>query len=86
MLFAQAIRLLMNTWFAKQEEYKGRLKICRDCEFLNSVWQCRQCLCFMPAKARLAASYCPIHKWGRATLTSKEDPNPAQERIDLDQP
>jgi len=73
----------MNTWFVTTEEYKGRLKICKGCEQLNPLWQCKTCLCFMPAKARFANSYCPLQKWGRSELRSENDPNPNKERIDL---
>lgn len=74
----------MNTWFVNKEEYKGRLKICKGCDQLNPLWQCKTCLCFMPAKARFTISYCPIHKWGKGTTQSADDPNPNRERIDLD--
>lgn len=75
---------MMNAWFVTQAEYKGRLKICKGCDQLNPLWQCKTCLCFMPAKARFANSYCPLQKWGRSDKRSESDPNPNQERIDLD--
>lgn len=74
----------MNAWFVSKEEYKGRLRLCKGCDKLNALWQCKTCLCFMPAKARFASSYCPLHIWGRSDRPHDSDPNPKQERIDLD--
>lgn len=47
------------------EETHRRLEICRACDrFLAMAQLCKECLCFMPAKARLSHAECPIGKWG----------------------
>lgn len=47
------------------EEVKlGRLAICNDCDNLNKIINtCKQCGCYMPAKAMFADSECPDKKW-----------------------
>jgi hypothetical protein len=41
-----------------------RLSICNTCEFLRQPWhQCTHCMCWMPLKARLPKTKCPIGKW-----------------------
>lgn len=41
-----------------------RIKICRECEHYT-MFVCKQCGCFMPAKTRLKMAECPIKKWLR---------------------
>jgi hypothetical protein len=40
-----------------------RLKICRQCEFLQRFSRCAKCGCIMPIKARIPQMHCPIGKW-----------------------
>tara|TARA_R110000822_G_scaffold225562_2_gene358292 strand:+ start:210 stop:377 length:168 start_codon:yes stop_codon:yes gene_type:complete len=43
-----------------------RLAICNSCpELFKPTWTCKQCGCFMKAKARLDFTECPIGKWGK---------------------
>lgn len=43
---------------------RERLSICQSCEEFQSAYRtCRQCGCYMPAKATFAITACPIGKW-----------------------
>lgn len=47
-----------------QKIKQERLAICRSCEsFDNGFSTCRECGCYMPAKATFAAIECPLGKW-----------------------
>lgn len=42
----------------------SRLVICNDCDNFNqTIKTCKQCGCYMPAKAMFADSECPDKKW-----------------------
>lgn len=44
-----------------------RIGICHDCEEFNrSIKSCRQCGCYMPAKALFAEIECPLKKWTKS--------------------
>jgi hypothetical protein len=44
--------------------YKIRLDTCRSCDsFQKHLRMCKECGCFMPAKARALNSTCPRNKW-----------------------
>jgi hypothetical protein len=46
------------------EKRKKRLDICNGCEyFFKHTKTCKQCMCFMPVKASLKNSRCPLYKW-----------------------
>lgn len=47
------------------EEVKlQRLGVCNNCEDFNiKLKTCKQCGCYMPAKAMFATSSCPNKKW-----------------------
>lgn len=51
-------------WKSKEIEKEAirRVEICADC---GSNWRnvCKQCSCFIPAKARSMREQCPIDKW-----------------------
>ena len=40
-----------------------RVKICQKCENLNNWNTCKACGCWIPLKARLWFTKCPIDKW-----------------------
>lgn len=41
-----------------------RMSICHDCDNFNkTIKTCKQCGCYMPAKAMFANSTCPDDKW-----------------------
>jgi len=43
-----------------------RLQVCYQCRYYVSLTKtCGVCKCFMPLKARMTKTRCPIHKWGR---------------------
>jgi len=55
-----------------EEEVKKRWDLCYDCEFLSKEpengiipFRCKKCGCGMKLKIRLAASWCPVNKWGK---------------------
>ena len=39
-----------------------RLEVCKDCNELSGQW-CKDCKCYVPAKARAKASACPKGLW-----------------------
>lgn len=44
-----------------------RLTICKSCDRYSSALRtCKECGCYMPAKAMFAATNCPINKWQEA--------------------
>ncbi len=45
-----------------ESEYNRRLDICNNCEKLTSVKICKECWCYMPAKAALVQDSCPLGK------------------------
>lgn len=45
-------------------EAEKRLVICRECDkYIKLAKVCKECRCFMPMKARLRKSKCPLEKW-----------------------
>ena len=59
---------------ASEEQALARLDICLQCEFFITSGEgsivparCAKCGCGMKYKARIAASSCPINKWGPIT-------------------
>lgn len=46
------------------QEKNRRYDICRACPNYVKKWRrCRICHCYMPAKAKLFITSCPIDKW-----------------------
>jgi hypothetical protein len=46
---------------------QNRLEICNSCDSLIAKLQmCKECGCYMPAKAMFASVSCPINKWPTA--------------------
>ena len=50
----------------KYEFTDGRVRICHKCK--DNEWKarklfCKQCKCFIPAKARVKDENCPLGKW-----------------------
>ena len=45
--------------------YKERISICRSCDKFKEIEnECKECGCYIPAKARIILDSCPIDKWG----------------------
>lgn len=43
---------------------KERYDICKGCEkFFKPTRQCRECMCFMNVKTKVAGAECPLGKW-----------------------
>ncbi len=51
--------------FVSDEVYKERMMTCKGCdkyhEFEN---RCKECGCYVPAKAKVILDSCPLNKWG----------------------
>lgn len=44
--------------------YRKRLETCKNCDkFDKSQDRCRECGCFVPAKAKFVLDSCPLNKW-----------------------
>ena len=62
-------------FFASSHVYKERLSICKTCEFfVKSAHMCKECGCFMPAKAKIAKLRCPKDKWVEVYGTEETEP------------
>ena len=62
-------------FFASAHVYKERLSICKTCEFfIKSAHMCKECGCFMPAKAKIAKLRCPKDKWVEVYGTEEREP------------
>lgn len=47
-----------------QKIKRNRLDICKTCDRFNANFKtCKECGCYMPAKATFASTECPIGKW-----------------------
>ncbi len=54
----------LSKYFLSDEQTENRLSICRACDkFVEVTNMCSKCLCFLPAKTRMAPATCPEHKW-----------------------
>jgi hypothetical protein len=50
--------------FVSDEIYAERVSICRSCEKINELENsCRECGCYIPAKAKIILDSCPLKKW-----------------------
>ncbi len=48
----------------KTEMWKKRIKTCHECPHLReSIMQCKECGCFVHAKAAVKHMTCPLGKW-----------------------
>jgi hypothetical protein len=47
-----------------EEISKARMDICKQCDqYLSGPLICNKCVCFLPAKTKLANTECPLQKW-----------------------
>lgn len=47
-----------------QRTKRNRLEICKTCNLFNINFKtCKECGCYMPAKATFASTECPQGKW-----------------------
>ena len=54
----------VNWMTAMQDRIRGRLAVCKTCpEYIELTRQCRECGCFLPAKAAVSSMDCPLDKW-----------------------
>ena len=62
-------------FFASAHVYKERLSICKTCEYyIKPAHMCKECGCFMPAKAKIAKLRCPKDKWVEVYGTEEREP------------
>jgi len=52
-------------WAEKlKERVSLRMQVCKACpEYRESVKQCKECGCFLPAKTAISFQKCPLGKW-----------------------
>lgn len=58
------IKKLLEEGFVDEKLKDKRYSICKSCDRfkkLNKI--CEMCLCFMPAKTKLAGAECPKGEW-----------------------
>lgn len=50
--------------FVSDETYAERTMTCRGCDRYDELEnRCRECGCFVPAKAKIILDSCPLNKW-----------------------
>ena len=55
-------------------EQEKRFNICKSCpELIQLTSQCKKCGCFMIAKTKLPHAECPLGKWNKISISSKEE-------------
>jgi|TARA_R110002020_G_scaffold448292_1_gene661044 NAD-dependent dihydropyrimidine dehydrogenase PreA subunit len=65
---------MMANFFVSEKDYKTRLSICKECiYYFAPTGQCKQCLCFMKLKAKLALLECPKKFWLKTKAIVVED-------------
>lgn len=53
-----------STQYATKEQQQERMSICEACpELFELTLQCKECMCIMPLKTKLAHAECPLGKW-----------------------
>lgn len=53
-----------NSMLVNDAIFEQRMAICRSCDkYDESQQRCRECGCFLPAKARGILDSCPLRKW-----------------------
>lgn len=52
-----------------------RMDICKSCDsYMATIYLCRECGCFMPAKTKIAQIRCPKDKWMEVYGTEENEP------------
>lgn len=60
----QEVKQLKETIVVPDEVYHERVAVCKECtEYNADTYQCRECGCFVPFKAQVTRSQCPLRKW-----------------------
>ena len=60
----EAIQDKLNHIIVPDVVYEHRINICLDCPRLfSATMQCKECGCFLKAKAQLESAACPLEKW-----------------------
>ncbi len=50
--------------FVSDEIYKQRIETCKGCDKYDELEnRCRECGCYVPAKAKIILDSCPLSKW-----------------------
>lgn len=62
-----------NLGRVETEIFEQRFEICKACpKLIQITGQCKECGCFMKAKAKLPNAVCPLGKWGAEKVSYKE--------------
>lgn len=50
--------------FVSDKTYEKRIMTCKGCDKYDELEnRCRECGCFIPAKAKIILDSCPLNKW-----------------------
>lgn len=50
--------------FVSKKIAQSRYDICKNCNRFNKItFQCKECMCFMKLKVKIATASCPLKKW-----------------------
>lgn len=64
-----AIERLDKDMRVSDSDYRLRLDVCRECDYLNEA-TCGACGCYVELRAAAKTGTCPYGKWVRPTLRS----------------
>ena len=69
--------------FVSEDVYKERYSVCRGCEKFDEIEnKCKECGCYIPAKARVVLDSCPLGKWTEDKDSWEEKFNKIAENLD----
>ena len=75
-----------SSLMVSDETYKERISTCKGCAMYDDLEsRCRECGCFVPAKAKIILDSCPLNKWGADTSGWEEKFSSMMEEIDKKQ-
>ena len=58
------IQSLTQSVVVEEQVYHSRVAECKQCDqYLETTLRCNECGCFVPFKAQMRKSKCPIGKW-----------------------
>lgn len=62
--FVDAVKDVVKGDFSPKDQASTRYAICQACPlFDHTLFTCKSCGCFMPAKTKLLNAVCPEGKW-----------------------
>jgi len=71
--------------FVSDKVYEERVSICKSCEKYDELEnRCRECGCYVPAKAKIILDSCPLKKWEADSSDWEERFSDIQKDLSID--